>query len=132
MLACVRVCVCVCVSVRGHDPITSSYVITQYHVRMLSTNPLNSSGVGQFVLGESQSRIYPHMRAKFGRGPTVVSKKGGGYRHTDYETFTSMSGTILPTMCQPLVCSVQYCQQCFKFGDPVTQLIVTVYKMIKL
>ena len=24
----------------------------------------------------SQSRLYPHMRAKFGRGPTVVSKKG--------------------------------------------------------
>ena len=26
------VCVYVCVSVRGHDPITSSYVITIYHV----------------------------------------------------------------------------------------------------
>ena len=25
--------------------------------------------------GESQSRLYPHMRAKFGRGPTAVSKK---------------------------------------------------------
>ena len=25
-------------------------------------------------LGESQSRLYPHMRAKFGRGPTAVSK----------------------------------------------------------
>ena len=51
---------------------------------------------------------------------TVASKngRGGGYRHTDYETFTSMivryntannvstfsmSGTILPTMCQILV-----------------------------
>ena len=33
--------------------------------------------VGQFFLGESQSRIYPHMRTKFGRGPTVVSEKGG-------------------------------------------------------
>ena len=32
--------------------------------------------MGQFFLGESQSRLYPHMRAKFGRGPTVVSKKG--------------------------------------------------------
>ena len=31
--------------------------------------------MGQFVLGESQSRLYPHMRAKFGRGPTAVSKK---------------------------------------------------------
>ena len=73
------------------------------------------------------------MRAKFGRGPTVVSKKkGGGYRHTNYETFTSryvryntannvstfsMSGTILPKMCQILV---------------VIQLIVKVDQMIKL
>ena len=32
--------------------------------------------------------------------------------HTDYETFTSTSGTILPTMCQLLVRQVQYCQQC--------------------
>ena len=47
---------------------------------MLSNNPINPlwGGVGQFFLGESQSRIYPHMRAKFGRGPTVVSKGGGG------------------------------------------------------
>ena len=34
------------------------------------------------------------MRAKFGRGPTVVSKRGAEHRHTNYETFTSMSGTI--------------------------------------
>ena len=40
-------------------------------------NPLNPSGVGLvFFFGENQSRLYPHMRAKFGRGPTVVSKKG--------------------------------------------------------
>ena len=26
-------------------------------------------------LAESQSRLYPHMRAKFGRDPTAVSKK---------------------------------------------------------
>ena len=39
-------------------------------------NPLNPSGVGWVnFLGESQSRLYPHMRAKFGRGPTTVSKK---------------------------------------------------------
>ena len=42
-------------------------------------------GVGQFVLGESQSRIYPNMCAKFGCGPTVASKKGG-YRQTDRQT----------------------------------------------
>ena len=40
-------------------------------------NPLNPSGVGLVnFFGESQSRLYPHMRAKFGHGPTVVSKKG--------------------------------------------------------
>ena len=30
---------------------------------------------GSIFLGESQSRLYPHMRAKFGRDPTFVSKK---------------------------------------------------------
>ena len=29
----------------------------------------------QFFLGESRSRLYPHMRAKFGRDPTAGSKK---------------------------------------------------------
>ena len=35
------------------------------------------NGVGwvKQCLGESQSRFYPHMRAKLGRGPTAVSKK---------------------------------------------------------
>ena len=35
------------------------------------------NGVGwvKFVLGESQSRLYPHMRAKCWRCPTAVSKK---------------------------------------------------------
>ena len=70
------------------------------------------------------------MRAKFGRGPTVVSKKGG---------------FMIMKLLQ--VCQVQYCQQCVNFyyvgyntannvltvgGDPVTQLIVNVYQMIKL
>ena len=34
-------------------------------------------GVGwvRFFLGESRSRLYPHMRAKFGRDPTAGSKK---------------------------------------------------------
>ena len=32
-------------------------------------------GCVQFFLVESQSRLYPHMRAKFGRDPTAVSKK---------------------------------------------------------
>ena len=32
-------------------------------------------GGSDFFLAESQSRLYPHMRAKFGRDPTAVSKK---------------------------------------------------------
>ena len=31
---------------------------------------------GSIFLGESQSRIYQNMCAKFGCGPTVVSKNG--------------------------------------------------------
>ena len=89
------------------------------HVRIWSNNPLNPPGVGQFFLGESQSRIYPHMRAKFGRGPTVVSKKKGGcvqthklwkfYKYVRYNTANNVSN-----------CG----------GDPVTQLIVNVYQII--
>ena len=33
-------------------------------------------GVGQFCLDSNYSQIIPHMRAKFGRGPMAVSKKG--------------------------------------------------------
>ena len=32
-------------------------------------------GGSEFFLAESQSRLYPHMRAKFGRDPMAVSKK---------------------------------------------------------
>ena len=39
--------------------------------------------MGQFVLAENESHIYPNMCAKFGCSPTVVSKKRGGYRQTD-------------------------------------------------
>ena len=46
-------------------------------------------------------------------------KRGVGYRHTDYETFTSMSCTTVNN-----VSNVG--------GDPVTQLIVNVYQIIKL
>ena len=35
-------------------------------------------GVGQMFLGSINSQINAHMRAKFSRGPTVVSKKRGG------------------------------------------------------
>ena len=34
-------------------------------------------GVGRFFLDSNDSRIYPHMLAKFGCDPPVVSKKGG-------------------------------------------------------
>ena len=36
---------------------------------------LEWGGVGQIFLAESHSGLYPHMRAKFGRDPTAVSKK---------------------------------------------------------
>ena len=57
------------------------------------------------------------MRAKFGRGPTVVSKKGGVqthklwnfYKYVRYNTANSVSNGG---------------------GDPVTQLNVNVYQMI--
>ena len=55
--------------------------VTSYHII-----PPPGVGVGQFFLGESQSRIYLSMCAKFGCGPTVVSKKRGGYRQTDKGT----------------------------------------------
>ena len=45
-----------------------------------------SGGLGQFFLAQNGSRIYPNMWAKFGCGPKVVSKKGGGYRQTDRQT----------------------------------------------
>ena len=41
-------------------------------------------GGGNFFLGESQSHMYPNMSAKFGRGPTVVSKSGV---QTDRQTY---------------------------------------------
>ena len=37
---------------------------------------LEWGGVGQICFkAESQYRLYPHMRAQFGRDPTAVSKK---------------------------------------------------------
>ena len=42
-------------------------------------------GVGKFFLSQNESRIYPNMCAKFGCGPTIVSKRGGG-RDTDRQT----------------------------------------------
>ena len=47
------------------------------------TPPWDPSGVGKFFLAQNESRIYPNMCAKFGCSPTVVSKKGGGYRQRD-------------------------------------------------
>ena len=42
--------------------------------------------MGQLFLAGNKSHIYPNMCAKFGCGPTVVSKKKRGYRHTDRHT----------------------------------------------
>ena len=41
--------------------------------------------MGQFFLAENECHIDPNMCAKFGCGPTVVSKKGGGVQ-TDRQT----------------------------------------------
>ena len=58
-------------------PQTTHKPPTTCHPQTSINNPLNPSGVGLVnFFGESQSRLYPHMRAKFGCGPTVVSKKG--------------------------------------------------------
>ena len=45
-------------------------------------------GVGKFYfcLAQNESGIYPNMCAKFGCGPTVVSKKRGGGVQTDRQT----------------------------------------------
>ena len=40
-------------------------------------------GVGQMFLGSNDSQMNPHLGAKVGRGPTVVSKKKGTDTHTD-------------------------------------------------
>ena len=49
-------------------------------------------GVGQIVLGSNDSRINPHMRAKFGCSQKVVSKKGGGTdRHTRTPDVSSLT-----------------------------------------
>ena len=47
-------------------------------------------GEGRWVnfLDENESHIYPNMCAKFGCGPTVVSKKLG-YRQTDRQRETA-------------------------------------------
>ena len=37
-------------------------------------------------LGSNDSRINPHMPAKCGCSQTAVSKRGGGYGHTDTQT----------------------------------------------
>ena len=54
------------------------------------------------ILGDSQSHIYQHMRAKFGHGPMVVSKKIG------------LGSTDTQIMKLLQVCQVQYCQKCVK------------------
>ena len=60
----------------------TSYKTTLSHIIATHThthidNPLNPPGLGwvRFFLGESRSRLYPHMRAIFGRDPTAGSKK---------------------------------------------------------
>ena len=64
--------------------VTSSNVEHARHLKTTARRSMTSQmtwyfpwgGVGQFFLGESQSRIYPNMCAKFGCDPTVVLKRG--------------------------------------------------------
>ena len=62
----------------------------------------------QLLLAENESNIYPNMFAKFGCGPTVVSKKGG-YRHTDRQPDKG-------TLHVYIVDSVIGLHQCFMFA----------------
>ena len=95
-----------------------NYVISRQDLIKYPLNP-PWCGVGQFFLGECQSRIYPHIRAKFGHGPMIMSKIGGlqthrlrnFYKYVGYNTANNLSNFG---------------------GDTVTQLIVNVYQMIKL
>ena len=68
---------------------------------------------GSIFLGESQSRIYPHMRAKFGRGPAVVSEKVQTHKLLNFYKYVSYNTANNVSSCG---------------GDPVTQLIVNVYQ----
>ena len=84
--------------------------------------------IGQLCLGESHSRINPHMRAEFVR--RSCRKEGGGMFMKHLQ-----------------VCQVQYCQQGVNLyyvgynttnnlstfgGGSLTQLIVNVYQIIVL
>ena len=45
--------------------------------------------MGKFFLAENEPHIYPNMCAKFGCGPTGVSKNGGGggtHRQTERQS----------------------------------------------
>ena len=98
---------------------------------MLSNNPLNPHGVGwvNFFRWELVPYLSAHACQIWSRSDGRVEK--GGF--------------MIMKLLQ--VCQVQYCQQCVNFyyvgyntannastfgGDPVTQLIVNVYQMIKL
>ena len=91
---------------RSTSPRTSSYVITECHVRLLLNVELRNYN---YVISRHLVWCGPvSIRACV---PNLVAvrrscRKGGGDRPTEpthYETFTSMSGTILPTMCQIVV-----------------------------
>ena len=59
-------------------------------------SPLATPGVGKSFLCSNQSCIYPNMCAKFGCGPMVVSKQGGGTdTHTHTHTHTHRDAAAL-------------------------------------
>ena len=78
-------------------------------------------GLGQFFLAQNESRIYPNMCAKFGCGPTVVSKKRGGYRQTDRQTKKTAALYSRRQRHQPeiLFSHTSRARKCIKFYIPL-------------
>ena len=74
----------------------------------------------KIVLGESQSRLYPHMRAKFGRGPTAVSKKVSfNFISNPSICSRSLIENVCQTIEQRLLCvGILTCKIACELSDP--------------
>ena len=60
--------------------------------------------MGQICLAENESHIYPNMCAKFGCGPTVVSKGGGVQIDRQRETASLYSRSALTRRYNTVFC----------------------------
>ena len=117
-------------------PISIALHYRQHHVRHVGgllgyvSWHVSVSGIplgwgGSLVLGESQSRIYPNMCAKFGCGPTVVSKKGV-YRQTDKGTLQLyIVETSIASWAVPLSVFLLYDHFCISFS------LVSTYNVLR-